>query len=212
MLSRIKRPSMNDAIAKYGVFGAGWEQLSEDLYDYQAYAAAGQQVLSFFQQPIGAAGKTVEDTNMQLAGQLAQGQMFLVNGIVVDFQGGNVASSTGAIVAANANDFKLVGDRGALIFSIGSKPYYTGAPLKRFPMRQYVGGDFAIADTTTAGAAQRTKIELPRFCGHPCAINPVMIPSLEAFNVSLSWTTSIAVSVAGRIGVRLLGTKFRKTQ
>lgn len=210
------RSGANQAISaieqKYGVFAEGWEKISADLYDYQTYAQAGQTSLNFFQTPLGQNSKTIVDTNMQLAGQLPTGQKFLVTGIQVDFMGGNVASATGAIVAANTNDMKIVGEGGALTFTIGVKNYYQAAPLKRFPAAQYVCGDFAISDTTTAAASRVTKIELPKFGGMPCNINPVMIPSTESFGVALTWPTALAVSVAGRIGIRLSGMLYRRSQ
>lgn len=213
---RTLRASANKGIAtieqKYGVFAEGWEKLSADLYDYQAYAIGGQTALNFFQAPIGQNGKTIADTNMQLAGQLPTGQKFLVTGIQVDFLAGNAASATGAIVASNTNDMQIVGNGGALTFSIGVKNYYQSAPLKRFPACQYITGDVALSDATTSAAARVTKIELPKFGGMPCNINPVMIPSTESFGVSLNWPAALPISIAGRIGIRLSGMLYRRSQ
>ena len=207
-----QRFTVADIDAKYGVFRQGMEAISQDLYDYQAYAAAGQTNLSFFQLPIGQGGKTLADTNMTSASSLPQSQMFLATGIRVDFMPGNVASATGAIVAANANDVKLVGESGSLTFVIGSKTYHQGAPLKVYPVGYRLDGAFALSDTTTAAAARVTKIDLAYFGGEPRQINPVMIPSNETFSVTLQWPAAVAVSVAGRIGVRLDGVLFRRSQ
>lgn len=213
--TRRRRPapgSLKGTIAKYGVFGPGWEQLTRDIYDYQTYAQAGQTILNFFQLPVGQNSKTLADTNLTSQGSFPANQMFLAQRIEVDFIPGNVASATGAIVAANTNDVKLVGESGFLQFSIGTKEYYTGAPLKRFPTNNGIGGLVALSDTTTAAAARVTKIDAPYIVGHPCGIKPVMIPSNETFGVTLNWPTAVAVSVAGRIGVRLGGVWFRRSQ
>ncbi|MGZ7265373.1 hypothetical protein ACXWP3_09695, partial [Streptococcus pyogenes] len=55
-------------LSKYSVNRPGWEAIKQSLYDYQAYAAAGQTNLTFFALPVGQSSKTLSDTNMTLAG------------------------------------------------------------------------------------------------------------------------------------------------
>lgn len=207
--SRMTMQSIDD---KYAVFRQGFEGITQDLYDYQTYAQAGQTQLTFFQVPVGQSSKTLADTNMQIAGQLPQAQKFLCDGIRVDFIPGAVASATGAIVAGNWNDTKLVGESGSLTFNIGVKTYHQGAPLKCYPVNKRIAGAFALSDTTTAAAARVTKIDYASFDGELTKINPVMIPSNESFAVTLTWPAAVATAVAGRIGVRLDGILFRRSQ
>ena len=96
---RLRRPgsprpgSLQSVASKYGVFGPGWEQITQDFYDYQTYVQAGQTGLLFFQTPAGQGGKTLADTNMQQAGGFPQNQLFLAERIEVDFIPGNAASA-----------------------------------------------------------------------------------------------------------------------
>jgi len=207
-----QRFTMVDLDEKFAVFRQGFEGISQDLYDYVTYPAAGTTGLNFFQVPIGQSTKTLADTNMINQGQLPQSQKFLVTGIRVDFLPANVASSTGAVVAANANDMKAVGETGALQFTIGVKTYHQGAPLKSYPVGYRIGGDFALSDTTTAAAARVTKVDLAYWAGEVRQINPVLIPSNESFNVSMQWPTAVSITTQARIGVRLDGILFRRSQ
>ena len=66
------------------------EAIWQPLYDSATYPAAGTSALAFFQEAIGVNGKTVADTNMELNGQLAKGQAFLVTGVQVAFYPGGL--------------------------------------------------------------------------------------------------------------------------
>lgn len=209
---RAANGSMKQIAQQYSVFREGFEVVSRVLYDYQTYAQAGQTSLTFFQNPVGQSSKTLADTNLTLPGQISANQQFLCNCIEVDFMPGNVASRTGAVVADNFNDQKKVGESGYLQFYIGTKEYYTGAPLKHFPTNTATVGTGALSDTTTAAASRVTVIDMPFNAGKLCKIKPVMIPPNETFNVTLIWPTAVAVSVAGRIGVRLNGNLYRRSQ
>src|SRR5262245_43971825 len=71
------------------------EAITQPLYSYQSYPAAGAATLVFFQNP--ASGTvTREDTNMELAGQLPAPQKFLIQGVGVDYLPGTTASRFGA--------------------------------------------------------------------------------------------------------------------
>jgi hypothetical protein len=213
---RTKRPinpnSMMGVNKKYDAFREGWEVITQPLYDYQTYAQAGQTLLSFFQTQAGSSGKTFADTNMQMAGQLPANQRFLVGSIAVDFIPAGVASQTGAVVEANFNDMTKIANSGYLQFNLGTKQYYTGAPLKFFPTNTGVGGVGSLSDTTTAAAARVTTLDAPIMVGNVCRIKPIMIPSNETFSVSLNWPAAVSISVAGRIGVRLGGNLYRRSQ
>ncbi len=62
-----------------------YEGIRQSLYDYQTYASAGQTSLSFFQVPVGQAGKTIADTNMEVSGTLPQPKHFLVESCEIRF-------------------------------------------------------------------------------------------------------------------------------
>ena len=93
------------------------EELQWSLYDFTTYAAAGQTALSFFQSPVGQAGKTAQDTNMDLAGQIPKGQNFIVESIAVEFF--PAETITDPALTAYADDIKAVAENGLLTFSVG---------------------------------------------------------------------------------------------
>src|SRR6516225_6768164 len=70
-------------LSKYSVNRPGWEAIRQSLYDYQAYPALGATFLAFFTLPVGQGGKTLSDTNMNLAGQLPKNQEFLIQSVEV---------------------------------------------------------------------------------------------------------------------------------
>lgn len=192
------------------------EAISQPLYSYQAYAAAGQTTLSFFVNP--ASGTTtVEDTNMVLAGQLPAPQKFLVQGIGVDYLPGTAASRFGA-QSANGQlaDAYAILRRGYLSFTIGAKQYLEMTTLMSLPPRSHIGGSVAIADTTTAGGNQQSYTstgysEGPVFCPRP-----LLLEASQNFRINMTWPGgAVAIpsgDTAARIGVWLYGTLYRSPQ
>jgi hypothetical protein len=132
--SRHPRPSGvvgEDTLSQWDVNRDGWEAIRNDLYDSIAYAAAGQTVLTFFQQAVGgSSGKTLSDTNMELGGQMPNMQKFLVESVEIDFQptvpavtAQNPAVYGAGAAASIVNDVYLFRRTGYLQFNIGSKYY-----------------------------------------------------------------------------------------
>lgn len=186
------------------------------LYDYLTYAAAGQTQLNFFQNPVGQSSKTQADTNMTNAGMLPAPQRFFCIGVEVYFWPGSAVNATGAITTNGLNwqDVYAVHKSGYLNFRIGSKDYVTDGPIGVFPSSTRLAGAAAMADATTAAAALHSQIDYAVMAGSPYEISPFWIPSNQNFSVTLNWPTAVALpsTVAGRIGVRLLGFLYRLSQ
>jgi hypothetical protein len=202
----MKRALGLDALSQYAVNRAGEvEELSWSLYDFTAYAAAGQSNLSFFQTPNGSGGKVLEDTNMDLAGQIPKGQNFIVESICVEFF--PAEAITDPALTAYADDIKAVAESGALTLSVGSKDYVRQAPLGLFPQQFKQSG---YAATGLAASA----INYSQNCGTVYSIVPVRLTSNQNFLVTLTWGSVVALpsAVDGRIGVRLNGRLFRNSQ
>lgn len=204
--------------AKYAVNVEGMmEAITQPLYSFQAYPAAGTaNPLVFFQsQPIGAV--TAEDTNMQLAGQLPAPQKFLIQGIAVDYISGTAVSKFGAETAnGNLNDYYAVMKRGLLTLTIGSKNYFTMTEMLQLPPRAHIGGVAAAADATTAAASLQTLIQAGWSEGECFKPRPLLIEASQNFSVSISYPGG-AVAIpsaddAARIGVWLYGTLYRPVQ
>lgn len=189
------------------------EVVRSSLYDFQAYAQAGQTSLQFFQVPQGQSNKTLADTNMTNAGALPSPQSFLIETIEIYFLPGNAISATGAIAAENWNDVYDVFKSGWLDLFIGSKSYLQEAPIGKFPPRCGVAGVGALADTTSAAASRVTVIDYASFGGPTYQLEPnILLVPTQNFKVSLNWPTAVAISVAGRIGISLGGILYRNSQ
>lgn len=211
-------------LSRYSVNRQGWEAIKQTLYDYQAYAAAGQSQLTFFAVPVGggATPKTLTDTNMTLAGQLPKNQEFLIQSIEVWFSpttptvAAQMPAAFGAQAAALiANDAYIVGRSGNLNLTIGSKPYLQEAPLGRFPQKAYFDVAGALSDVTTAGASLQNRLAFGKWTGRPYLLDPVplLLPENQNFVVTLNWPEGVqAITNPGRIGVILDGILYRRSQ
>lgn len=192
------------------------EVVRQTLYDYQAYVAAGQTQLIFFQVPQGQSGKTKADTNMEAAGILPAPKRFLIEAIEIQLFPGGVPSVFGAALAATQiNDVYTVAQSGFLDLFIGSKSYLTEAPLGRFPPSNRLAVNAAFADATTAAAALQSRSGYASFAGAPYRIEPnISLVSTQNFNVTLNWPTAVALpsGVNARIGVVLKGLLYRNSQ
>lgn len=201
-----KKPLGTNALKNFSVnLQDNVEEIAWSLYDFSAYQAAGQTVLTFFQSPVGAAGKTLQDTNMDTAGQIPKGQNFLTEAICVEFFSG--ATISGAALNAYADDVKEVMESGILDFRVGSKSYKTESPLGVFPP-QYRQVGYAATGLAAGNIGYASNAGLMH------SIIPVRLTSNQNFSVTLSWPAAVALpsAVDGRIGVRLMGRLFRNAQ
>lgn len=208
-------------LGQYNVTLPGYEAITQTLYDYQAYPALGQTQLTFFAVPVGQGGKTLEDTNMTLAGQLPANQQFLITSVEVLFfpTTPTVAAGMPAVygadaVAAQINDSYVVARSGYLRMIIGSKDYLIEAPLGRFPGKtQYEITAAAVASNAATGTATQSRIAYGKSGGRPYALRaPLRLTENMNFSVSLNWAAAVGIANPGRIGVVLDGILYRKAQ
>lgn len=193
------------------------EAITQPLYSYLSYPAAGSaQPLQFFTFTVGGS-VTAEDTNMQLGGQLAAPQSFLVQGIGVDYLPGTAAARFGAESAlGQLPDVFAILRRGVLVLTIGNKAYLQEGPLMQLPPRAHINGVAAVTDATTPGAALQTFVSVGFSDGPVFTPRPLLIPPSQNFSVSLAWPAgAVAIpsaDAAARIGVQLYGTLYRPAQ
>ena len=207
-------PSL-EQMRKYSVNRSGAiEAVRQSFYDFQTYAALGQTQLIFFQVPQGQGGKTLADTNMEVAGQLPSPKTFLIQSMeIYFFPAGDLGQFGAQAAAENINDVDDVRSGGYLKLFIGSKDYLVEAPLLRFPPKARLGGFAALADVTTAGADLQSRISYAAACGRPYYIDPyILLESTQNFSVSLNWPAAVAIAAAGRIGVVMDGILYRNSQ
>lgn len=211
-------PSLQE-LEKFNVNRSGeFEAIRQSLYDFQTYAQAGQTSLIFFQVPAGQSGKTIADTNLELAGQLPNPKMHLVQSIELLFFP-SVLPSIGPAADApsqHVNDVYNVSKTGWLELFIGSKSYLREAPLGRFPPKTRLEVSSAIATSLTAGAATQSRDSYAVWAGRPYAVDPwILLKPTQNFQVTLNWPTNVALGAAdtaARIGVALDGVLYRNSQ
>lgn len=201
--------------SRYAVNRAGEiEAVRQPLYDYQQYPSAGSSQLNFFAVPFGQGGKTLADTNMNIAGSLPNPKRFLILGISVQFFPGLFPSLAPAAPAIDnfSNDvWEVFSATCWLELFIGSKPYLQ-APLNQFPPTTRLNGWAALGGNTAADTLNRV-ISYAAPSGTPFAMNPpIMLEPTQNFSVSLNFPTPVGVSANGRIGVHLHGVLYRNSQ
>jgi hypothetical protein len=209
--------------SEFGVNLPGqWEAIPWVLYDYQAYAAAGASQLSFFQAPVGQSGKTYEDTNMVLAGQLSKNNAFLIHAIEVAFwptvpgvAADNPAAFGAEAIANIVNDVYAINHSGYLQLTVNNKVYMTDGPLGQFPSKRNMELSAALADASTAGADLQSRIAYAYNGGDQRQWGdlPIFLEESQSFGVTLNWPNGKAVVTnPARIGIRMAGTLYRTAQ
>jgi hypothetical protein len=208
----------------YNVNREGWEGFTNCLYDAGAYPAAGLNVLSFFNTPLGsgATAKTLSDTNMTLAGQMPANQEFLIQSVEIMFlpTTPTIAAAMPASLdaAANAaqviiNDSYIFYRSGNLGLVIGAKNYLQEAPLMKFPPKAYFHLDAALAGSSTADT-KFMKTGFATAMGRPYILKaPLRLVSNQNFNVTLAWPEGLQVIAnPARIILSLDGVFYRRSQ
>lgn len=216
-------PKLNQ-LGSYDVNRAGaTEAVWQPLYDYGAptadnYAAAGQTSLTFFQQPIGQANKTLADTNMDQAGALPNPKQFLITSVEVLFWPAGSLVARSGLTAANLDadflkDVYAVSKSGFLDLFIGSKSYLIDGPLGVFPPKNRLEG-WGSTNQTTAADTNGSEQSYASCVGALYEITPIRLISQQNFSVTLRWPTAVPLpsAVAARIGVRLNGFLYRLSQ
>lgn len=192
------------------------EGIRQSLYDIQTYAQAGQTQIKFFQTPVGQSSRTKADTNMLTAGSLPAPQSFLVQSVQIWFEPGAAVTPTLDDQIAQTqfiNDVWKVMKQGAYVeLTIGSKTYFTEAPLARFPCANRLAVTAAIADTTTAGASGENSAGYAAASGAVYKVPGYYIPQNQNFDVTIYWPTAVSISAAGKIGVIMDGVLYRSVQ
>ena len=214
------------------------EVVRQRLYDYQLYAAAGAQQLSFFQQPIGSgfttalggtAGtpKTQWDTNMQLGGQLPSGLQMLVESIEVLFYPGSVNTANTytpalvtfwAAVSATAldaaiDDVNAFYQGGMLELNVLAKNYLRETPLIAFPPK--AGFELSVGVASNSATTAQVGAGINKAGGRPYYLEPrVLLQPAVNFEVLLRWPAVVAMTSTfnGRVGVILDGYQMRASQ
>lgn len=205
-----KAPEFLTLAQRYGVNVENVvEALRQPMYDTVDYAAAGQTNLTLFALPIGQGGKTSEQTNMTVAGQLPAPQNFLVTSIHLDFTPNSSITPAGALLEGGQyiDDVYSFGRAGYLELQVGSKIQLTDGPMRAFPPRTRLD---TMVSTTVAG----TSHGYAQWQGLVYDITPILIPWGQNFSVALRWNTAVALpsTLAGTVRCTLDGYLYRLAQ
>lgn len=203
-------------LARYNVNRLGdVEGVWNPLYDYQTYPTAGAAQLTYFQAPLGGAtGRTYEDTNIDLGGQLSTPTEFLITSIGVNFLSNFPTDLlSGAINSSEPLDTFTVLKRGFMRVTIGSKDYIKYTNLMEFPAAGRMNGFGAASNRSVLAAGQRTAVGIAQSTGPQFAMTPIRLPSGQAFRATIEYPNgAVAATAGGRLGIILYGFMYRLSQ
>ncbi len=205
-LSKMKKYDVNRA----GAVEAIWAP----LYDTQTLALAGGTTeLIYFQVPQGQAGKTLDETNMEVAGSLPAPKEFLITSVQVAVYPQKDPGEFGiAVTPTNWNDVYGLSQSGHLRLFIGSKEYVVDAPIGKFPPRWWVAGADAVA--TSNAAAERGAIDYATFRGPIYEVVPYRLIPTQNFSVTLRWNSGGSPVLISNAVIRIVlgGFLYRLSQ
>jgi hypothetical protein len=234
----MQMPTAQDFIAGRVTNPEQSEVVRKRLYDYLLYPTAGSMQLNFFAQAVGAglttavgatAGtpKTALDTNLVLSNTLPSGQEFLIESIEIQFDPGSVSTANtytpanvslfavaaSAAVAGQLNDVNTLLQSGLVELKVLSKSYLTETPIRAFPPKVSMSGNYAISsNSATVGSSV---IANAYASGRPYFLEPwiTLQPAIN-FNFSITWPGLVATPSGfnGRIGVIFDGFEMRASQ
>lgn len=195
------------------------EVIWEPLYDTVTYPAAGASSLLLFQDQIGKSGKTLNETNMDLDGQLPKGKAFKVVSIQLAFYSG--LASNRIIDAATlgegpeiTDDVRTFAENGALKFRIQSKEYLRQAPLGKFPPVERLAASSSVnaarLTAETSNSIYATEYAAP--AGRVFSVQGLLLESNQNFIIELLDLPPLDSGVDGKIVCTLNGFLGRNAQ
>lgn len=182
------------------------------MRDRKTYAAAGHDVLGFWDEPYSST-KTEEKTNAATVRKgLADNEAMLVRGVQVLFIPGVVPGRIGASEAAKiTNDMQAFYNRGLLRVKVNQDEVLADGPLRMFPPKQQLEGDFGYQDTFTADDNKAGMIELVRLVGEPYPLEPFTYYGNQHLHVQLEYPQgklALPSGVDGEVEIRFFGERY----
>lgn len=202
------------------------DQIYAPLYDSATYTSGTTTTLSFFVTPKGqgtttapgaTGSKSLADTNLQLAGQLATGNRFYCTGIEFQIFPG-VNPGRGAVADSTAgffvNDIYLLSKAAFVTLTIQNRNYIEDGPLLNFPSDTRLGGFTGSSTNLTTGAATYSEVSYAAVQGKPYSIVPLYIEATQAFSVTVTFPAAVTLASASnpRVFCRLRGRLIRNVQ
>jgi len=183
------------------VVGGGLEILDWVMYDTLTIANGGTQAeFKFFQQAVGPGGITLQDTNMDLPGQLSNGFKLIAQKLVVQ-------PIMSALTIAALKDAYEVSHKGVAVFYIGTRDYF------KVPIVNLLGGGFlGFAATAVGGGTLEVAYAMPKTVINGELEYSPSIPSTFTFSVVLSYPAAPTVAVGLKVRTSIVGKLIRPRQ
>lgn len=193
--------SRRDALLKtqVGSYGTEGDKLDWSYWD-EAQIAVATLVHRLFTNPLGAGGKTLDQTNLTQAGQIPQGQLFDVRAIKIMY-------TTAAMKAtADLNSYFLLLAQSTISVKLQNKE-----SMGQWTLQELMGisSQFGL---TPAVAGDNISQPQPKFHGiYPLNI-PIILAALTPFEVTLTHHAAPAANLAtDRLKISLAGKLTRVT-
>lgn len=180
-----------------GTYGVEGEKLDWSYYD-TAVLAAATQVHRLFTNPLGAGGKTLDFTNLTIAGQIPQGQQIITRAIKVFYR--SIAVKATAAVQALYDLFSTT----TVQVKLQNKE-----TMGIWTLQELIGSASLFAVTPTVAGDNIPMIQ-PKFHGIFPLNNPITLAALTPFEVTVSHHSAVDALLAGdHLKIALCGTMIR---
>lgn len=182
-----------------GTFGEEGEVLEWSYWDTATIAAATL-VHRLFTNPLGAAGKTLADTNMTTAAQMPQGQHMIVDAIKIMY------ITDAAMATADVQTFYTLLANTTASVEIANKK-----SMGQWTLQELAGISFLTALTPTA-AGDNIPLIQPRVAGYLILNEPITIAALTPFEVTITHHVAPGAALAdNKLKISLCGILTRAT-
>lgn len=193
--------SRKDALDKVavGTYGTEGDELDWSYYD-EAIIAAATLTHRLFTTPLGSGGKTLDQTNLTIAGQIPQGQLLDVRAIKVMY------TSAAAKGTAGVQDMYTLFTRTTVTIKLQNKE-----SMGQWTLQELMGASTLVALTPTA-AGDNIPLIQPKYHGVFPLNKKIVLAALTPFEVTINHHAAPAATAANdRLKVALAGILTRVT-
>lgn len=176
-----------------GTYGIEGDRLDWSYYD-EATMAAGTLVHRLFTNPLGAGGKTLDQTNLTIAGQIPQGQQMDVRAVKVMY------TTSAARATADVQTYYTLLRSTTVSVKLANKE-----SMGQWTLQELLGLSSAFAMTPTA-AGDNIPLISPRFHGIFPLNKPITLAALTTFEVTMQHHVAPGAALNGdRLKIALSG-------
>jgi hypothetical protein len=193
-MNSVQASVVNSAKYGQGTYSAGGDAIDWSYYDTNLVPATASPV-RYFTNPVGAAGKTLADTNMISAGQIPKAQNHTVTHIKTFF------ASHAAHATADVQAFYTMLKQTTVEFIIANKYYYG-----QWTLQELMGAASLFALTPTV-AGDTIRVIQPRFHGILPLNNAIILAENTNFELRVTYN---AIPTGGIVGDFLMISLYGK--